>query len=185
MNEDTNMSETEKSSHDAQLRLGVSTCLLGELVRYDGGHKLDRYLVNTLGVFVEWVQVCPEVEMAHSPKHYTQMGRLVADAGKRDWDELSAEYGAQFMEGFGVMGTRGKHVNVLQHLMGYLKNHISSEDKQELLGLIQDYRQGLVPLIVPITLLKHHLGRYPVPEWVYQQVYLNPYPKELMLRNHV
>jgi uncharacterized protein YbgA (DUF1722 family) len=55
----------------------------------------------------------------------------------------------------------------------------------ELLGLIEDYRQGLVPLIVPLTLLKHHLNRYPVPEWVHQQAYLYPYPKELMLRNHV
>jgi uncharacterized protein YbgA (DUF1722 family) len=67
--------------------------------------------------------------MAHSPKHYTEMGRLVADAGKREWDELTAEYGTLLMEGLGVMGTRGKHVNVLQHLMGYLKNHLSSEDK--------------------------------------------------------
>jgi uncharacterized protein YbgA (DUF1722 family) len=123
--------------------------------------------------------------MAHSPKHYTEMGRLVADAGNRDWDALIAEYGAMLMEGLGVMGTRGKHVNVLQHLMGYLKNHLSGEDKQELLGLIEDYRQGLLPLIVPLTLLKHHLKRYPVPDWVHQQVYLHPYPKELMLRNHV
>jgi uncharacterized protein YbgA (DUF1722 family) len=97
------------------------------------------------------------------------------------------------MEGLAVLGTRGKHVNVLQHLMGYLKNYLSSEDKQELLGLIEDYRQGLVPPIVPLTLLKHHLSRYPVPDWVPvpsvawvpQQVYLHPYPKELMLRNHV
>jgi uncharacterized protein YbgA (DUF1722 family) len=89
------------------------------------------------------------------------------------------------MEGLGVMGTRDKHVNVLQHLMGFLKNHLSSEDKQELLDLIEDYRQGLVPLIVPLTLLKHHLNRHPVPEWVHQQAYLHPYPKELMLRNHV
>jgi uncharacterized protein YbgA (DUF1722 family) len=75
--------------------------------------------------------------------------------------------------------------------MGFLKNHLASEDKQELLGLIEETRQGLLPLIVPLTLLKHHLNRYPVPEWVpvpfwaHQQVYLNPYPKELMLRNHV
>jgi uncharacterized protein YbgA (DUF1722 family) len=55
----------------------------------------------------------------------------------------------------------------------------------ELLGLIEDYRQGLLPLIVPLTLLKHHLNRYSVPDWVHQQVYLHPYPKELMLRNHV
>ena len=60
--------------------------------------------------------------------HYTEMGRLVADAGKRDWDALTAEYGAMLMEGLAVMGTRGKHVNVLQHLMGYLKNHLSGED---------------------------------------------------------
>jgi len=109
----------------------------------------------------------------------------VAQAGTLDWDELIAAYGAMLMEGLGVMGTRGKHVNVLQHLMGFLKDHLTSEDKQELLGLIEDYRQGLLPLIVPLTLLKHHLDRYPVPDWVHQQVYLNPYPKELMLRNHV
>jgi uncharacterized protein YbgA (DUF1722 family) len=57
--------------------------------------------------------------------------------------------------------------------------------KLELLGLIEDYRQGLLPLIVPLTLLKRQLNRLPVPEWVHQQVYLHPYPKELMLRNHV
>ncbi|MFC2037757.1 YbgA family protein [Chloroflexota bacterium] len=137
----------------------------GGLVKFHTAHKLSL--------------------MAHSTKHYTEMGRLVADAGKRDWEELIAEYGAMLMEGLSVMGKRGKHVNVLQHLMGFLKNHISSEDKQELLGLIEDYRQGLLPLIVPLTLLKHHLNRHPVPDWVDQQVYLNPYPKELMLRNHV
>jgi uncharacterized protein YbgA (DUF1722 family) len=103
-----------------------------------------------------------------SPKHYTEMARLVADAGKRDWDELTAEYGAMLMEGLKVMGNRGKHVNVVQHLMAFLEKHVSSEDKQELLGLIEDYRQGLVPLIVPLTLLKHHLSRYPVPDWVHQ-----------------
>jgi uncharacterized protein YbgA (DUF1722 family) len=57
------------------------------------------------------------------------MGRLVADAGKRDWEELTSEHGAMLMEGLSVMGTRGKHVNVLQHLMGYLKNHLTSEHK--------------------------------------------------------
>jgi uncharacterized protein YbgA (DUF1722 family) len=137
----------------------------GGLVKFHTAHKLSL--------------------MAHSTKHYTEMGRLVADAGKRDWDELTAEYGAQLMEGLAVLGTRGKHVNVLQHLMGYLKKDLPSEDKQELLCLIEDYRQALVPLIVPLTLLKHHLSRYPVPDWVHQQVYLHPYPKELMLRNHV
>jgi len=322
---------TDACQQEPTLRLGISTCLLGERVRFDGGHKRDPFLTDILGQYVTWAPVCPEVEtgmsipresirlegdpksprlvgpksgtdytqtmqqwsqnrleelvtlhlhgyvlkkdspscglfrvrvynerglpqrnrrglyaqalaarlpllpleeegrlndmplrenfiervfacyrwtemldkeptpgglvrfhtahkltlMAHSPKHYTEMGRLVADAGKRDWDELTAEYGAMLMKGLSVMGTRGKHVNVLQHLMGFWKEHLTSEDKQELLGLIEDYRQGLLPLIVPLTLLKHHLNRYPVPDWVHQQVYLNPYPKELMLRNHV
>ncbi len=111
--------------------------------------------------------------MAHSPKHCTEMGRLVVDAGKRDWDELTTEYGAMLMEGLSVMGTRGKHVSVLQHIMGFLRIHLSSEDtpqakrsKQEFLGLIEDYRQGLLPLIVPLALLKHHLNRNAVPDWV-------------------
>jgi uncharacterized protein YbgA (DUF1722 family) len=125
--------------------------------------------------------------MAHSPKHYTEMGRLVAQAGTLPWQELSAIYGRLFMEGLALLGTRRKHVNArsVQHLMGYLKRDLSSDDKQELLSLIEDYRNELVPLIVPMTLLKHHLNRHPVPDWVHQQVYLNPYPKELMLRNHV
>ena len=79
------------------------------------------------------------------------------------------------MEGLSLLGTRRKHVNVLQHIMGYLKKDLSSDDKQELLGLIEDYRTELVPLIVPLTLLKHHLRRNPVPEWVWRQVYLWPY----------
>jgi uncharacterized protein YbgA (DUF1722 family) len=131
--------------------------------------------------------------MAHSPRHYTEMGRLVARAGTIPWEQLSATYGTMLMDGLALLGTRRKHVNVLQHLMGYLKRDLLPEDKQELLALIEDYRNELVPLIVPLTLLKHHLNRYPVPpalagrpgEWVHQQVYLNPYPKELMLRNHV
>ena len=73
----------------------------------------------------------------------------------------------------------------VQHLMGHLKNYLPSEGKQELLGLIEDCRRGPVPLIVPLTLLKHHLNQHPVPDWVRQQVHLNPYPKELMLQNHV
>jgi uncharacterized protein YbgA (DUF1722 family)/uncharacterized protein YbbK (DUF523 family) len=325
------MSDEQKRSEEPTIRLGVSTCLLGERVRYDGGHKLDRFLVNTLGPFVEWVPVCPEFEvglgvpreslrlvgdpeaprliapksgqdhtermqtwaqerleelaaiklhgfvfkkdspssglfrvrvydqngmpqrvgtgifprevmrrfpllpleeegrlhdmrlrenfiervfvyyrwthlleedptpgglvrfhtahkltlMAHSPSHYQEMGRLVAQAGSLPWEEMVETYGRLLMEGLKVLGTPGKHTNVLQHLMGFLKDALSREDKAELLGLVEDYRQELVPLIVPLTLLQHHLRRHPVPDWVHQQVYLNPYPKELMLRNHV
>jgi uncharacterized protein YbgA (DUF1722 family)/uncharacterized protein YbbK (DUF523 family) len=319
------------NSQEIKIRVGVSTCLLGEEVRYDGGHKLDRYIVNTLGRFFEWVPVCPEVEvglsipresmrlegdpsaprligpksdtdytermnnwasqrveelaaeglhgfifkkdspssglfrvrvynqhnmpqrngtglfaaavrdrfpllpleeegrlhdlplrenfidrvftyyrwsqmlaqdptpgglvrfhtahkltlMAHNPSHYQSMGRMVAQAGATPWEELVDTYGRTLMEGMAVLVTAGKHVNVMQHLMGFLRDLLSAEDKQELLNLMEDYRQGLLPLIVPLTMLKHHLARHDVPDWVHQQVYLNPYPKELMLRNHV
>lgn len=316
---------------DVYIKLGVSTCLLGERVRYDGGHKLDRYVRDVVGLYVEWMPVCPEVEcglstpresmrlvgdpdaprliaprsgkdytdqmvawtqekldelatqnldgyifkkdspssgafrvkvydkngvpkrngsgifagafmarfphlpveeegrlhdlplrenfierifaharwkqllrgsptpgglvrfhtaikmtlLAHSPKHYTELGRLVAKAGILPWDDLSAQYYAGFMAGMAVLATRGRHANTIQHLMGFLKDDLASEDKQELLGLIEDYRSGMLPLVVPITLLKHHLARHDVPAWVHVQTYLNPYPKELMLRNHV
>lgn len=323
--------ETGREPGGPAIRLGISSCLLGEKVRYDGGHKQDLFLIQTLGRFVEWVPVCPEVEiglgtpreslrlvsgpesprlmapksgsdhtaamrswarvrleelralelhgyvlkkdspscglyrvrvygekgmpartgqgvfarelvtqmpllpveeegrlhdmrlrenfverifayyrwcrmregdataaglvrfhtahkltlLAHSPRHLQALGRLVARAGSRGRDRPIDAYGHLFMEALGVLGTPKKHASVLHHLMGFLKRALSRADKAETLGLIDEYRRGLVPLVVPLTLLKHHIGRHPVPEWVHQQIYLNPYPKELMLRNHV
>jgi uncharacterized protein YbgA (DUF1722 family) len=123
--------------------------------------------------------------MAHSPRHLQGMGRLVAQAGSRSWESVVTKYGELFMETLRVLSTPKKHTSVLHHLMGYVKKALSSADKTEVLGLIEDYRRGLVPLVVPLTLLQHYFRRYSVPDWVHQQVYLNPYPKELMLRNHV
>jgi len=172
--------EEEGRLHDMRLRENFIervfvytrwTCMLeenatpGGLVHFHTAHKLTL--------------------MAHSPRHYRDMGRLVAQAGSLPWAELVDRYGRLLMEGLGALGTPGKHANVLQHLMGFLKDSLAGEDKAEVLALIEDYRQGLVPLIVPLTLLRHHLGRHAVPDWVHQQVYLHPYPKELMLRNHV
>jgi len=325
------MSRSTVPSTEPAIRLGVSTCLLGEPVRYDGGHKRDLYLIRELGEYVEWVPVCPEVEcglsipreamrlegdpdaprlvtnktgidhterqlswaktrleelaqeglhgfvfkkdspssglfrvrvynakgvpqrngmglfarafterfpllpveeegrlhdwrlrenfidrifayrrwtlmleqnpgpgglvefhtvhkmtlLAHSPPRYRELGRLVAQAGSLPWDEVSEQYVTLFMAGMGEIATPGRHFNVLQHLLGFIKDVLEPEDKAELLGLMEDYRLGLVPLIVPVTLLKHHLRRLTVPEWVHEQVYLYPYPRELMLRNHV
>jgi uncharacterized protein YbgA (DUF1722 family) len=107
--------------------------------------------------------------VAHSVERYWELGRLVAQAGTLPWDELVATYEAKFVEGLALLGTRRKHVNArsVQHLMGYLKKELSSDDKQELLQVIEDYRQELVPLIVPLTLLQHHLRRHPVPGWVW------------------
>lgn len=312
-------------------RLGISACLLGQAVRYDGGHKRDPFLVETLGRWVEWVPVCPEVELglgvprptlrlegeperprllvkgsgedltakmqkwserrvgtlagedldgyvlksrspscgmervkvyeqsggrpspkgvgvfartlaerlpllpleeegrlhdpglrelfiervfayrrlrelragrprardvvafhtrhkmtllAHHPETYRALGKLVAKAGGGPIGPLLDAYGEGFMKALSYRATRRKHTNVLQHLLGYLKRAVDAADRAELAGVIDRYRLGLVPLVVPLTLLEHHFRRHPV-DWVMEQTYLHPYPSELMLRNHV
>jgi uncharacterized protein YbgA (DUF1722 family)/uncharacterized protein YbbK (DUF523 family) len=315
-----------------KIRLGVSACLMGERVRYDGGHKQDRFLIHTLGRYVEWVHVCPEVEvgmtiprpsvklvgdraaprmidpkngtdytdamntwsrakaeylsnlelhgyvlkkdspscglhrvrvypeqggapdkggrglfaaaladrfpqlpieeegrlhdprlrenfierifayerwiallrddptskglvafhsrqkfafLSHSERHYREMGRIVADVGARPWDEVVSEYGQLMTECMSTLATTGKHVNVLDHLFGFLKTHVDTEDKAEWSEVVASYKADMVPLVVPLTLLRHHFRRNDVHPWARDQIYLQPYPRELMLRNHV
>jgi uncharacterized protein YbgA (DUF1722 family)/uncharacterized protein YbbK (DUF523 family) len=313
-----------------KIRLGVSACLLGQEVRYDGGHKRDPFLTDILGPFVEWVPVCPEMEvglgvprppirlvgdsanprlvvektgedltsrmrrwasgridelaalglhgyvlkrgspscglirvrvygedglpgrvgrgvfaaaltdalpllpveeegrltdagiresfiervfaaarwqafrasrprvrdlvafhaahkfaiLAHSPRDYAELGRLVAASGPRLAADTLATYGTRFMQALAVRATRARHVNVLQHLAGFLKRQLSDDERAGLGEVIAEYRRGLVPLVVPVTLLKHHVRRLAV-AYLADQVYLSPHPKELMLRNHV
>lgn len=312
------------------LRIGISSCLLGETVRYDGGHKRDRFLVDTLGRYVEWVPVCPELEvgmgvpreslrllrsaggtrlvaiksrqdhtrvmqkwvrarladlakeslcgyvlksrspscgmervpiydengvpakkgigafagpllerfpqlpveeegrlhdsklrenfierifarnrllnlfagrwksrdvvefhthhklqlMSHSPKDYRQLGLLVATIKQAPRRVFRDQYESGFMTALRKKATRGRHANVLQHAAGYVREGIDSSSRQELSSVIEDFRQGFVPLIVPITLLRHHVRRLKV-AYLENQHYLAPHPKELMLRNHV
>ncbi|MEE4311401.1 MAG: DUF523 and DUF1722 domain-containing protein [candidate division KSB1 bacterium] len=311
-------------------KLGISTCLLGENVRFDGGHKLDRYLTNMVGQFVDWVPVCPEVEcgmsiprealrlvgtpdnprlvtsrtgvdktdqmlrwakkrldqletenlcgyifkskspssgmrdvkvydvnkmpsnkgvgifarafmdrfplmpvedegrlndaklrenfierifvfkrwqnfvlndgskkglvdfhsdhkllfMAHSPKALSELGKLVAQVKAISPVELHERYLSIMMPALKLNATVKKNVNVLQHIMGYFKKVLSAEEKQELLEVIGNYHKGLIPLIVPITLLNHFVRKFKEP-YLERQYYLNPHPVELMLRNHV
>jgi uncharacterized protein YbgA (DUF1722 family)/uncharacterized protein YbbK (DUF523 family) len=312
-----------------KIRLGVSSCLLGEKVRYDGGHKLDSYLTETLGRYIEWVPVCPEVEcglpvpreamrltgdpdaprlvtartgidhtegmlrwarirlqglereglcgfvfksrspssgmksvkvyppsgipthrgvgifarafmehfplmpveedgrlhdpilrenfvervfvfkrwkefeegggsikalvdfhtdhklliLSHSSQHYTALGRLVAQAADYKLKELHRAYLQTLVEGLKLIATAKKNANVLQHLMGYFKRQLSADEKQELLEVIEQYRNAFVPLIVPIVLLRHYVRKYDE-SYLKRQYYLNPHPTELMLRNH-
>jgi uncharacterized protein YbgA (DUF1722 family)/uncharacterized protein YbbK (DUF523 family) len=120
--------------------------------------------------------------LAHDEATYRALGKLVADAGSADLREPEKRYGALLMMAMKKRATRKLHSNVLMHIMGYLKEKIDSGDKAELLEVIDRYRQGLIPLIVPITLLKHHLRRFPEP-YIARQYYLQPHPEELMLRN--
>jgi uncharacterized protein YbbK (DUF523 family)/uncharacterized protein YbgA (DUF1722 family) len=121
--------------------------------------------------------------LAHEPAGYQRLGRLVATAKGRPRAEVAAEYAAGFLAGLRKVATKGRHANVLQHVAGYLK-HLPSEDRQEVAGAIDDFRGGLVPLVVPVTLLRHHVRRERI-EYLAGQSYLEPSPKELMLRNHV
>jgi len=314
----------------APLRLGISRCLLGDEVRFDGGHKRDNFLTDIFGRYVDWVPVCPEVEaglgtpreamrlvgdpaqprlvtiksgrdhtqalemmsatrieelkeldlsgyvfkkdspscgvervriyndhgmpsrkgvgifarvfieqfplipveeegrlcdpslrenfiervfcyrrfqdllqngitrqaivrfhtihkyllLSHSQPHYQVLGRLVGQAERHRPKELAHRYGELFMKALAVKATVRKHVNVLQHMLGYFKDRLGAQEKAELQGVIGDYHRGLTPLIVPLTLIKHYVQIFDV-GYIRDQVYLNPHPKELMLRNHV
>lgn len=315
---------------DAPVRVGISSCLLGREVRYDGGHKRDPFLVETFGRFVEWVPVCPEVELglgiprepirlerkgeeirlvapksgadhtqamrrfaerrvaalreldlcgfvlkqsspscgmervkvhaaaggparrdgrgafaavlmrelpllpveeegrlcdprlregfvtralahrrlqasitgrfttgalvafhaahellllAHAPEAHRALGRLVAAAKQMPRAELRERYARGFMAALAHRATPRKHVNVLRHVLGHLDETLDAASRAELAQAIEGYGRGLVPRIVPLTLLRHHVRRAGVP-WLDGQVYLAPHPMEPMLLNH-
>jgi uncharacterized protein YbgA (DUF1722 family) len=122
--------------------------------------------------------------LSHSPKNYQTMGKLVAQAKGIPLKDLFQQYQAVLMEALQLKTTPKKNANVLMHMMGYFKGQLSSDEKQELLEVIEHYRQEVVPLIVPMTLMSHYVRKYNQP-YLKQQVYLNPHPLELQLRNHV
>ena len=110
------------------------------------------------------------------------MGKLVANVGKESTQEVVQRFVSNLMAVLKKPATRRAHTNVLQHIQGYLKKELDKSDKQELTQTIEQYRLGHLPLIVPITLLRHHFRRNPV-EYINNQIYMNPHPPELMLRN--
>ena len=123
--------------------------------------------------------------MAHSPAHYKSLGNLLGSMARgEDLDALGADYFSALMSGLKKCATRGTHTNVLQHISGYLKQAISADDKQEMQTVIGQYRQGIVPLVVPLTLLKHHFRLHP-DRYIAQQAYLQPHPENLSLRNAI
>jgi uncharacterized protein YbgA (DUF1722 family)/uncharacterized protein YbbK (DUF523 family) len=122
--------------------------------------------------------------MAHSPEIYRQMGKLVARAGELKAESLYRDYLALLMKGMRLRTSVAKQVNVLQHILGYFKKQLSADEKQEVIAVIESYHAKQVPLVVPLTLLNHFVRKYEQP-YLLQQVYLNPHPVELKLRNHV
>ena len=121
--------------------------------------------------------------LAHSPKHSQSLGKLLAEAKKTAEEDLYGRYLSLLMEALRLKATGKKHTNVLHHLMGYFKKELSDDEKQELLAVIASYHAGAIPLVVPITLMNHYVRKYDEP-YLKKQVYLEPHPVELKLRNH-
>jgi uncharacterized protein YbgA (DUF1722 family) len=122
--------------------------------------------------------------MAHAPEAYRRLGRLVARVGRSARAAFAAEYQAGFMQALALRATPGRCANVLQHMAGHLREGLDAASRAELAATIDDHRRGLVPLVVPITLVRHHARRLEV-AYLLGQTVLDPHPKELMLRNHV
>lgn len=122
--------------------------------------------------------------MAHHPVQYKTLGNLLGSLGKNPPQAIAAQYFSELMKALKKCATRRTHTNVLQHISGYLKQSISREDKQEMQQLIGQYLHGVVPLVVPLTLLKHHFRLHPDP-YIARQVYLQPHPENLSLRNAI
>jgi uncharacterized protein YbgA (DUF1722 family) len=137
---------------------------LGRLVAFHTAHKLQL--------------------LAHSPEAYRRLGRLVAGAKAMDRAELRRRYEAGFMEALAVRATPRRHGNVLQHCLGYFRERLDAKPRAALAAHVADYQKGLVPLVVPVTMIRHYVDQLGV-EYLAGQVYLEPHPKELMLRNHV
>ena len=119
--------------------------------------------------------------MAHDVEAYRALGRWVAQAGRRNLKDTGWEYLTRFMQAFQRLATPARHANVQMHLMGYLKQYLDAADKAELLEVIHAYRRGEIPMASPLTWLNDHFRLHPDP-YVLGQTYLNPDPRELLLR---
>lgn len=151
-------------AHARLRRLFSPRWTLGGLVAFHTAHKMQL--------------------LAHSTEGYRSLGRLVAGGRALPRGELRERYEREFMATLKKMSTPGRHANVLQHMLGQLSDDLDDGDRRELLSVVDDHRLGLVPLVVPVTLLRHHARRLGVSALL-GQTYLEPHPKELMLRNHV
>jgi uncharacterized protein YbgA (DUF1722 family)/uncharacterized protein YbbK (DUF523 family) len=121
--------------------------------------------------------------MAHSPAAQKELGRLVAAVDKLDRATFAQRYGTLFMQTMAKPATRGRHTNVLHHMFGYFHELLSPEERSLIVEAVEDFRRGIVPLVAPITLFRHLVRVHDV-AYLADQSYLEPHPRELMLRNH-
>lgn len=161
--------------------------------------RLRENFIERVFAYQRWLEIAPSgsIEklidfharhkmtlLAHSQKHLRLLGRIVANVRKHPSRQVFDEYGSLFMEALRRPATPKNNTNVLQHIMGFFSDQLEAAERSELLQIIEDYRHEWVPLIVPLTLVQHYVRKYQV-AYIQNQIYLNPHPKELMLRNHV
>ena len=139
---------------------------------------------KSVGLLVEFHTRHKLLLLAHSEAHYRRLGRLVAAAKRLSINKAYEQYGRLFMAALAVHASVKKHCNVLEHMAGYFSKHVPLEERKELSELIHDFRHQIIPLIVPLTVIRHYVKKYRIP-YLQDQIYLEPHPRELMLRNHV
>jgi len=161
--------------------------------------KLRENFIESIFTLMRWREVLSEKRgvgrlvdfhtenklliLSHSQTHYRQMGKLVAGGKGMAVKNLYADYETLLLDALRLKTTVKKNINVLQHMMGYFKKDLSSDEKRELLEITEEYRKGYVPLIVPITLFNHYVRKY-AQSYLDRQTYLKPHPIALQLRNH-
>lgn len=143
-----------------------------------------RNMKSSRGALVDFHTRHKLLLLSHSTKLYQAMGKLVAGQKSLSVQDLFLQYELMMMEALKLKTTPKKNVNVLQHMMGYFKEQLSADEKKELLEILDDYQKGFLPLIVPLTLIGHYVRKYDQ-AYLRKQIYLNPHPLELQLRNHV
>jgi uncharacterized protein YbgA (DUF1722 family)/uncharacterized protein YbbK (DUF523 family) len=171
--------EDEARLHDARIRENFIT-------RVFAYHRLAQ-LVNgrtSRKMLVDFHTKHKFLLLAHSRKHYNALGKLVANAKQDSYSKLKRRYAEAFMQALSFKTTAKKNADVLYHMLGFFKKLLPEVEKQELIEVIENYRKGWVPLIAPVTLIRHHVRKYQI-TYLADQIYLNSHPKELMLRNSV
>ena len=171
--------EDDGRLNDAGLRESFVT----RAYTYDDWKKLRREGL-TAHRLVAFYSRYKYLVMAHHLPSYQRLGPMIAAAGKADLEALAREFIHLLMAALGHRTTRRSHSNVLYHLAGYLKRSVSSGERQRLAALIEQYRTGQIPLIVPVTMLRHHFANRPN-AYIDSQVFMSPYPDTLQLRNLV
>ena len=167
--------------------------------RLEDSHLRENF-IHRVYIYSRWKAICNQgfsianlqefhakhkyIFMSHNQNKSRLLGALLANIKGTDLNLLANQYLEKMMELLKIIATKKNHVNTLQHLQGYLKDHLDTDDKAELSAVISDYRMGLLPLVVPITLLRHHFRKYPN-EYITQSYYMTPHPGELMLLNNI